>query len=93
LIDWPLKTAHGPNMAFPRDHHTATVILSGPNVGKILMAGGDDTINDTKLASTELYDPASNKFVVGRSMTVARAFDTAIQLPAARAQDKVAISP
>ena len=87
------KFAVGPNMAFPRDHHTATVILSGPNVGKILMAGGDDTINDTKLASTELYDPASNKFVVGRSMTVARAFDTAIQLPAARAQAKVAISP
>ena len=87
------KIGVGPDMAFPRDHHTATPILSGVNVSKILMAGGDDVTNDTKLASTELYDPAANKFTVGRSMNVARAFDTAIQLPASAPAAKVAIAP
>jgi len=69
-------------MNVARDHHTATAISSGPAAGKILLAGGDDIINDTKLASTELYDPVSNKFAVGHPMNVARAFHTAIQLPA-----------
>lgn len=86
------KFVVGPNMSFARDHHTATTIASGPNAGKILLAGGDDIINDTKLASTELYDPATNKFVVGHPMNVARAFDTAVQLPASRAQAKITAS-
>jgi hypothetical protein len=87
------KFAIGPDMNVARDHHTATAIASGPNIGKILIAGGDDIINDTKLSSTELYDPAANKFVVCHPMKVARAFDTAIQLPAGRAAAKVAMSP
>ena len=86
------KFVVGPKMNFARDHHTATTIASGPNAGKILLAGGDDIVNDTKLASTELYDPATNKFVVGHPMNVARAFDTAIQLPASRGQAKIATS-
>jgi hypothetical protein len=87
------KFAVGPDMAFPRNHHAAMAILTGANAGKILMAGGDDVVNDTKLASTELYDPAANKFTVGHPMKVARAFDTAIQLPASAAAAKVATSP
>src|SRR5258708_26426521 len=62
------KFALGPDMTFARDHHTATAIVSGPNAGKILIAGGDDIIGDTKLASTEFYDPAANKFTVGNPM-------------------------
>lgn len=75
------KFVVGPNMNFARDHHTATTIASGPNAGKILMAGGDDIIGDTKLISTELYDPVANKFTPGHPMNAARAFDTATQLP------------
>lgn len=87
------KFAIGPNMNAARDHHTATAIVSGPNAGKILMAGGDDIVNDTKLATTELYDPAANKFIVGHPMNVARAFDTAIQLPASPSSGKITVSP
>jgi len=87
------KFVVGPDMKVARDHHTATAIVSGPNAGKVLLVGGDDIINDTKLASTELYDPAVNKFVVGHPMDIARAFHTAIQLPASSAAVKIAISP
>ena len=87
------KFAPGPNMNVARDHHTATTIASGPNAGKVLFAGGDDVINDTKLASTELYDPAVNKFAVGHPMDIARAFHTAVQLPASSSAVKIATSP
>jgi hypothetical protein len=87
------KFAAGPNMSVPRDHHTATTVLSGPNAGKILLAGGDDVVNDTKLSSTELYDPEVNKFAVCHPMNVARAFDTAIQLPASATAARIASSP
>jgi Galactose oxidase, central domain/Kelch motif len=87
------KIAIGPDMIVARDHHTATAIVSGSNAGKILLAGGDDIINDTKPASTELYDPAANKFTVGHPMNVARAFDTVIQLPASPSSGRIAGSP
>lgn len=87
------KFAIGPDMTVARDHHTATAIVSGSNAGKILLAGGDDIINDTKLASTELYDPAANKFTVGHPMNFARAFDTVIQLPASPSSGRIAGSP
>jgi hypothetical protein len=87
------KFAVGPDMNVARDHHTATAITSGPDTGKILLAGGDDIINDTKLASTEIYDPGANKFAVGHPMNVARAFHTAIQLPAAPVAANIASSP
>ena len=83
----------GPNMNVARDHHSATPIVSGPNAGKILLAGGDDIVNDTKLDSTELYDPAVNKFAAGHPMNVARAFHTAIGLPASPAATNIANSP
>jgi hypothetical protein len=83
----------GPDMTVARNHHTATTIVSGSNAGKILIAGGDDIISDSKLATTELYDPAANKFTVGHPMNVARAFDTAIQLPASPSSGKTTGSP
>ena len=73
----------GPSMRDPRTLHTATVIVSGPNAGKVLLAGGNgssfasDKFYSGTLASTELYDPASNTFVSGPSMSVARYSATA----------------
>ncbi len=54
-------------MKIPRGFHTATIIASGPNAGKILIAGGQWGINDA-LSSTELYDPATNTFASGPAM-------------------------
>ena len=53
---------------------TATLLSSGPNSGKVLIAGGGDGFNP--LASTELYDPATNTFAPPNqtaSMNTARA--------------------
>ena len=70
--------AVGPKLKAARDHHTATVISSGPNAGKILLAGGEDrNYGMISLASTELYDPVANKFVVGPTMNDARYAHTA----------------
>jgi len=70
------KFAVGPNMNASRYAHTATAIASGPNVGKILLAGGFNQ-GDGPLVSTELYDPATNKFVVGPTLNAARFGHTA----------------
>jgi len=54
---------------------TATLLLSG----EALLAGGD--INDNTLASTELYDPATNSFSSNTAtMNVARYLATATLL-------------
>ena len=74
--------AVGPNMNAARDHHTVTVISSGPNVGKILLAGGEDrNYGMISLASTELFDPLANKFAVGPTMDDARYAHTATAIP------------
>ena len=52
-------------MNVARGSATATMITSGPNAGKILIAGGAST--SSALASTELYDPATNSFRAGQS--------------------------
>jgi hypothetical protein len=57
---------NGPAMKMPRSGHTATAIPSGPNAGKILVAGGIG--EDGELSSTELYDPATNAFSPGPAM-------------------------
>ena len=65
------KFAVGPAMSDARYAHSATVIESGPNAGKIFLAGGFNTAYGP-LTSTELYDPATNKFAVGPKMNAAR---------------------
>ena len=58
--------------------NAATALLSN---GMVLIAGGTD-INGAPLASTELYDPASNTFATaGPSMNAARSWATATLLP------------
>lgn len=66
----------GPPMSVARESATATVIASGPNAGKILIAGGFGD-SHTPLSSTELYDPATNRFTPGPTMKVARRCHTA----------------
>jgi len=43
-----------------RTGHTATLLTTGPQAGKILIAGGEDRRDRTSLASTELYDPITD---------------------------------
>lgn len=50
------------SMNAPRFEATATLLTSGPNAGKVLVAGGLATQNPFALASTELYDPRTNSF-------------------------------
>ncbi len=55
-----------------RSSHTATLLLNG----KVLLAGGMETDNETSLGSTDIFDPASNTFAAGPSF-VPRARHTA----------------
>ena len=47
------------SMNVARDQMTTTLITTGPDAGKILIAGGN---NGIALSSTELYDPVTNTF-------------------------------
>jgi hypothetical protein len=78
--------SRGPSMNTGRAGHTATVILSGINAGKILIAGGVKTLGTRPVvtpSSTELYDPATNTFAPGPRMNWERADAVAVQLPPA----------
>jgi len=82
--------AHLPLMDHGRYEATATVIRVGSNAGKVLVAGGSGSWEYGKhtgngivpLASTELYDPATNTFAPGPAMHGAGA-TVAVQLPSA----------
>jgi HYDIN/CFA65/VesB-like, Ig-like domain/Cep192 domain 4/Galactose oxidase, central domain len=70
----------GPDMAQARYFHTATVIDAGVNQGMILIAGGYGDYNTGNLASTELYDPATNSFSAGPDLSAARQAATASRI-------------
>ena len=64
----------------PRAAHTATLLLSG----RVLIAGGctvDGCELDEQGATSELYDPAANRFERGPSMVRPRVGHTATRLP------------
>jgi hypothetical protein len=44
-----------------RGNHTATYLTTGPDAGKVLIAGGEDNAS-IQLASAELYDPTTGTF-------------------------------
>ncbi|MGH7839496.1 MAG: Kelch repeat-containing protein, partial [Candidatus Binataceae bacterium] len=91
--------APGPAMNMDRRDHTATVITTGPNTGKILLVGGwrwlDKSAAMVPLASTELYDPATNTFAAPAdtpTLTVARAAHSATAVPSGPNAGKILIS-
>ena len=82
----------GPNLHQPRTQHVAMVIGSGPQQGKILIAGGivndrsnpvecDDDCNFTPLSTTEFYNPTTNSFEPGPRMHGAPGEVIGVQLP------------
>jgi galactose oxidase-like protein len=84
----------GPEPKIIRNGHTANLITSGPNAGKILLAGGGGYwFNDSPtLTSTELYDPDSNALSPGPSMKTARARHTATAILSGKNAGKILIA-
>jgi N-acetylneuraminic acid mutarotase len=72
-------SALSPSLPIPLDGHTATLL---PN-GKVLIAGGvsNEGPNSPVTASAELYDPVSNSWSSGGSMSTPRESATATLLP------------
>jgi hypothetical protein len=81
----------GPAMKFARTGHTATTIPTGPNAGKILIAGGMSA-DHGDVSLTELYDPASNTFSPGPAMRTASALHTATVIPSGKNAGKILIN-
>jgi hypothetical protein len=67
-------TAVSAAMSAARFAHIAVPVTAGPNSGKVLIAGG---ANSAALATTELYDPATNTFAPTGSLSTARQYLTA----------------
>jgi hypothetical protein len=66
-------------MSVTRFNQTATLFVTGPDAGKVLLAGGfDDSGNARNTA--ELFDPASKNFTATTNMISAHADHTAILL-------------
>jgi N-acetylneuraminic acid mutarotase len=65
------------NLNAARRSHTATLL---PN-GKVLVAGGDNSFDDSILKSAELYDPATGAWTVTGSLNKPRLSHTATLLP------------
>ena len=71
-----LFTATG-DMSSPRLLHTSNALING----QVLIAGGSsDNFASTKLASAELYDPATGKFSSTNSMNIRRVEQVAAKL-------------
>ncbi len=85
------KRTHAATMKVPRAYHTATLITSGPNDGKILIAGGQQGINDV-LSSTELYDPLTDRFSTGPAMHSGRTHHVAITIASGPNAGKILIA-
>ncbi len=66
-------------MTDSRENHTATLLVTGPNAGDVLIAGGLDA-SGVVLQTAELYSPTAGNFAATGSMTHARYLHTATQL-------------
>ncbi len=65
------KFEKGPDMNFPRQDHTATLL----NDGRVLIVGGRHNDNNT-----EIYDPKTNKFEIIAKMNIPRFRHSAVLL-------------
>jgi hypothetical protein len=63
-----------------RAGHSLTLLVTGPNAGKVLATGGGQRIGLTAEARCELYDPATGTFTLTGPLHVGRAFHTATRL-------------
>ncbi len=82
-----------------RDGATASLLISGPNTGKVLIAGGAGASSGgegvTILATTELYDPATNSFAAANqtaTMNAARGSATATMITSGPNAGKILIA-
>ena len=66
-------------MTDSRENHTATLIVTGPNAGDVLIAGGLDAAGAVQ-QTAELYSPTAGNFTATGAMTHARYLHTATQL-------------
>jgi hypothetical protein len=67
-------------MTVTRVNHTATLFLTGPDSGKVLLAGGFDDSTGNARDTAELFDPTSKSFAATTNMISAHADHTAILL-------------
>lgn len=67
-------------MIVPRGGHSLTLLATGRNAGKVLVAGGGQRTGFTAEARCELYDPATGTFSLTGSLHDGRAFHTATRL-------------
>ena len=82
------------SMKYARDFATATMITTGPNAGKLLIAGGLG-YGFVILASTDLYDPVTNTFAPANqtaSMNAARREATATAITTGPNAGKILIA-
>jgi hypothetical protein len=59
-------------MKATRAGHTATLIMSGPLAGNVLIAGGTSDENGGEVATAELYDPVAGEFTLTGRMSTPR---------------------
>jgi hypothetical protein len=81
LFDPALSTwsATGSMVAL-RMGHTLTLLVTGPNAGKVLVTGGGQRIGLTVEARCELYDPITGSFALTGQLNLGRTFHTATRL-------------
>lgn len=88
----------GSSMTIARSNHTATIIETGPNTGKVLIAGGQSVIRigdkslPDEVYSTELYDPKSGIFSPGPRMNFARSGQTATAIHSGLTRGEILIA-
>jgi hypothetical protein len=64
------------SLAKGRSSHTATLLTTGPDAGKVLVVGGSDSAGKD-IASAEIYDPGSGTWSPTGSLGIARYNHTA----------------
>lgn len=77
------------SMATASQAHTATLLTSG----KVLVAGRSSPGSGTAVATTEIYDPASNSWSSGGNLATARFWATATLLPSGKVLLVAGIGP